>query len=196
VINPYSFFKELSYRMKDGSIVITDAGQTLVWTMQGFEIINKTRLFSSFNHSPMGYALPASIGAQIASPRALVACIIGDGGMQMNIQELETIMFNKLPIKIFMINNGGYGMIKQTQDDWMNSHYAGVDETSRLGLPDVTKIAAAYGFICIKIKEEEDVSLIEWIFNLKSPVFCEVMVSPSEKIKHKLLFGKSLEEIT
>lgn len=195
MICPYLFLEELSNHIKNG-IVITDAGQTLVWTMQAFKIHGSTRLFSSFNHSPMGYALPASIGAQIASPRALVACIIGDGGMQMNIQELETIVFNKLPIKIFMINNGGYGMIKQTQDDWMGSHYAGVDENSNLGIPDTMKIAAAYGMICAKIQEKEGLSVIEWVLGLKSPVFCEVMVSPQEKIRHKLLFGKSLEEIT
>lgn len=195
-IDPYIFMEKLSENTMRGDIIITDAGQTLVWTMQGIKIKEGVRLFSSFNHSPMGYALPASIGAQIASPRSRVICIIGDGGMQMNVQELETIVFNKLPIKIFMLNNGGYGMIRQTQDDWMNSNYVGVDETSKIGFPDMSKVARAYKIMSVQIRDELDLDCLEWILEQQRPMFCEIPIDPKQKIRNKLLFGKKLEEIT
>jgi acetolactate synthase-1/2/3 large subunit len=197
MVDPYLFMEELSKQSKDGDIIITDAGQTLVWTMQAYKIRKKVRLFSAFNHSAMGYALPASIGAKIASPDSRVICIIGDGGMQMNVQELETIVFNKLNIHIFMLNNQGYGMIRQTQDDWMKSNYVAVDETSKLGFPSMRRIAVAYG-LRLSILSEDSWSKDIIIDDLSSdkPTFCDVKIDPKEKIRHKLLFGKKLEEIT
>ena len=90
-VNPYVFMNELSKKSKPGDIVITDAGATLTWTMQGYKIRNRQLLFSAFNHSPMGYALPASIGAQFAAPAKRVICIIGDGGMQMNVRNWKRL---------------------------------------------------------------------------------------------------------
>src|SRR3989338_4467099 len=119
-VNPYVFMDALSKGSKEGDIVITDAGGNLTWTMQGFKVKKGQKLFSAFNHSPMGYSLPASIGAYFAS-RKPVTCIIGDGGIQMNIQELATIAKHNIPVKIFLINNNGYGIIQQTQDTWLQS---------------------------------------------------------------------------
>lgn len=195
VVNPYKFMDELSKLSKDNDIIITDAGATLCWTMQGFKIRNKVRLFSAFNHSPMGYALPASIGAQIASPESRVFCIIGDGGMQMNVQELETIAYKKLPIKIFMLNNHGYGMIKQTQDTWLEGRYSGVDEKSGLGFPDMMKVARAYGIKAIKISSVWALLSHKDKLLSDTPIFFDVSIKPDEIIKPKLVFGKKLEEI-
>ena len=114
----YSFIEELSKRANKDAVSITDAGQTLTWTMQSWRVKEGQRLFSAFNHSPMGYAVPASIGAAFAKPDSQIIAITGDGGFQMNIQELQTIKRYNLPIKIFVMDNSGYGMIKQTQSDW------------------------------------------------------------------------------
>lgn len=192
-VNPYEFMEALSLFSKDGDIIITDSGATLCWTMQGYKIRHKVRLFSAFNHSTMGYALPAAIGAQIASPASRVVAIMGDGAIQMNIQELETVVFNKLPIKIFMFNNRGYGMIKQTQDTWMKSKYVCVDEASGLGFPEMTEVAAAYGLITADISCNSELWKIENILNCNKPIFCNVNISPNEKITPKLVFGKTLE---
>ena len=185
----------LSKLSEDGDIIITDAGATLCWTMQGFKIRKKVRLFSAFNHSPMGYALPASIGAQIASPKSRVFCIVGDGGMQINVQELETIAYKKLPIKIFMLNNSGYGMIKQTQDTWLEGKHSGVDEKSGLGFPDMIKVAQAYGITGVKLSNVWALNSHKEKLSDSKPHFFDVSIHPDEIITPKLVFGKKLEEI-
>jgi len=196
-INPYVFMNELSRETKKGDIVITDAGATLTWTMQAYKIRTPQLLFSAFNHSPMGYALPASIGAQYAAPKNQVICIIGDGGMQMNIQELETIVYNKLPIKIFLINNEAYGIIKQTQDTWLDSRYVASDETSGLGFPDFQKIATAYGMKTMELRSHGELNkVIKKVLRYKGAVLCDVKLRNREKIIPKLEFGRPLEDLS
>ena len=162
---------ELSRETREGDVVITDAGATLTWTMQGYKIRKPQALFSAFNHSPMGYALAASIGAQFAAPNSRVICIIGDGGMQMNVQELETVEHNKLPLKIFVIDNGEYGIIKQTQDTWLNSRYVASDPGSGLGFPDICRVARAYGLKTITIETHKELSRkIRYALDYKGPI--------------------------
>ena len=195
-VNPYVFMNELSKETKSGDIVITDAGATLTWTMQAYRIRTPQMLFSAFNHSPMGYSLPASIGAQFAAPDKQVLCIIGDGGLQMNIQELETIAYNRLPIKIFLINNGGYGIIRQTQDTWMNSRYVAVDPSSGLGFPDCQKIAKAYGIETQEIVDHKDLNkAIRNVLEYKGPILCDVKVKHDQQILPKLVFGRPIEDM-
>lgn len=196
-INPYVFMNELSKETSEGDIVITDAGATLTWTMQGYKIRRPQMLFSAFNHSPMGYALPASIGAQFAASNRRVICIIGDGGMQMNVQELETIEHNRLPIKIFVINNGEYGIIKQTQDTWLNSRYVAADPASGLGFPDICKVAKAYGIKTIAIGKHSDLNKrIRYVLNYKGPILCDIKIKSGEKITPKLEFGRPIEDLS
>jgi len=195
-VNPYVFMNELSKETKNGDIVITDAGATLTWTMQAYKMRTPQMLFSAFNHSPMGYALPASIGAQFAAPDKQVLCIIGDGGLQMNIQELETVVYNKLPLKIFLINNGGYGIIKQTQDTWMNSRYVAADPSSGLGIPDCQKIARAYGIETTEIVGHRELNkTIRNVLEYKGPILCDVKVKHDQQILPKLVFGRPIEDM-
>lgn len=196
LVNPYVFMDELSSFTKPGDIIITDAGGTLTWTMQSYKIRTPQSLFSAFNHSPMGYSLPASIGAQFAAPDRQIVCITGDGGMNMNIQELETVLFNKLPIKIFVIDNNEYGIIKQTQDTWMGSHYVGSDETSGLGFPDLIAIAKAYGYVTMEIKNHSELSKkICAVLEHQGSVFCDVRIRQGEQLLPKLVFGRPLEDL-
>ena len=196
-VNPYVFMDELSKQTKDDDIIITDAGATLTWTMQAYKIRHKQKLFSAFNHSPMGYALPASIGAQFASFGSNVICITGDGGMSMNIQELETIVHNNLPIKIFVMNNGEYGIIKQTQDIWLNSRYVASDPNSGLGFPDINRIARAYGIITINIDNHDELKEnIRYVLNYGDHILCNVNIKSGEQIIPKLEFGRSLENLS
>lgn len=196
-VNPYVFMNELSRETKKGDILITDAGATLTWTMQAYKIRTRQILFSAFNHSPMGYALPASIGAQYAAGERQIICITGDGGMQMNIQELETIAHNKLPIKIFLINNKGYGIIKQTQDTWLNSNYVASDANSGLGFPDFQKVAGAYGIKTCQINKHKELNrTIRKVLESKKAVLCDVKLKSTEKIVPKLEFGRPLEDLS
>jgi len=196
-VNPYYFFDKLSQKCGENDIVITDAGATLTWTMQGWKVKGSQRLFSMFNHSPMGYALPASIGAYcgLVEKRqydSSVICITGDGGLQMNIQELDIISKMDAPIKIFVMNNHGYGIIKQTQDTWLKSNYVASDGP----FPDILKVAKAYGLKTFKIKNHKEFSKLNKILNYNKPCMISVEVDPNEQIQPKLTFGSNLEDQT
>ena len=193
-INPYVFMAILSDESRDGEIIIPDAGGNLTWTMQGFKVKKDQKLFSAFNHSPMGYSLPASIGACTASGNP-VTCIIGDGGIMMNIQELSTIARYNLPIKIFIFNNQGYGIIRQTQDTWLESRYFGSGFEFGLMFPDFKEIAKAYRFKVVSMRNHSEVrEKIRRVFNTDGPILCDVKIKPDSKIVPKLEFGRPIED--
>jgi acetolactate synthase-1/2/3 large subunit len=151
-LNPYFSTQVIQGKMEESSIAVSDCGANLCWIYQAWHP-SSTLLFTSGGNSPMGYSLPASIGAQIANPGKKVYCFIGDGGFQMNVQELQTIVHYKLPIVIFIQNNFGYGIIKQFQDAYFEGrHFA---TGSGYSLPDFEKISNAYGINYIKINEME-----------------------------------------
>lgn len=193
-INPYVFMAVLSKESRDGDIIITDAGGNLTWTMQGYKVKKDQKLFSAFNHSPMGYSLPASIGACTASNKP-VTCIIGDGGIMMNIQELPTIARYNLPIKIFLFNNQGYGIIKQTQDTWLESRYFASSFEFGLKFPDFKEIAKACGLKAESIRNHSEISeKIRSVLNTDGPILCDVKIKPDSKIVPKLEFGRPIED--
>jgi acetolactate synthase-1/2/3 large subunit len=164
------FFKDLP----DDCIVIPDQGGNLVWTMQSAKLKEGQKLFTNFGNSSMGYALPAAIGAAIGSGKK-VYCIDGDGGFQMNIQELLTVKKYDLPVEIIILNNDGYGIIKQFQDSYFNSKYVATSKSEVFGGDvDFVKIAEAYG-----VKTLQDITIPE-----------------TQKIYPKLEFGNSLENMT
>ena len=164
------FFKSLP----DDCIIIPDQGGNLVWTMQSAILKEGQKLFTNFGNSSMGYALPAAIGAAIGSGKK-VYCIDGDGGFQMNIQELLTVKKYDLPIDIIILNNDGYGIIKQFQDSYFDSKYVATSKSDVFGGDvDFVKIAEAYG-----VKTLQDITIPE-----------------TQKIYPKLEFGNSLENMT
>ncbi len=196
-INPYLFMEALSKESKEGEIFILDTGSALTWGMQGLKIKEGQKLFSAFGNSPMGYSLPASIGASLALDKGEINCIIGDGGFKMNVKELETAVRNKLPIKIFIMNNHEYGMIKQFQDVWFNSNYAASDIEGGLGDADLLKISESYGAKVIQINNIEEMEeKIKEIKKYKGPIVCSVEVKKGEKMIPKLEFGKPIEDPT
>ena len=137
-LNPYYAFRAIQKKFTPGSIVVSDCGANLCWVYQSYEP-DANFLFTAGGNSPMGYSLPAAIGAQLLNTEKNVYCFIGDGGLQMNIQELQTIVHYKLPIKIVIQNNFGYGIIKQFQDAYFEGrHFATGDGYS---IPDFSKIA-------------------------------------------------------
>ncbi|MBR9705287.1 thiamine pyrophosphate-binding protein [Candidatus Pacearchaeota archaeon] len=193
-INPYVFMDVLSKKSKEGDVIITDAGCNVTWTMQSYIVRKNQTLFSAYNHSPMGYSLPAAIGAAFAANKQII-CIIGDGGIQMNIQELATIDKHKLPIKIFVMNNLGYGMIQQTQEMWLDSCYAASDFDHGLALPDLKKIANAYNIPTESINTHEELEdKMKKILETPGPMLIDVMINPKARIFPKLAFGKPIED--
>jgi len=138
----YRFIDELCSNSNEGDIIIPDMGQIGCIAFQRWKPKKNQRLFNGMNHSPMGYSIPASIGATIAANRP-VKVIIGDGSFMMNMHDLQTIKDYNLPIEIYVVNNGGYGMIRQTQNDWKQYLSQGV--ACNLKIPDIQGLANAFG---------------------------------------------------
>ena len=194
--NPYVFFRSLSEQTGKNDVLIPDASANLIWAMQSFKVKGQ-KIFTALNHSPMGYSMPATIGAYLADKTKNVICTIGDGSMQMNIQELATISHFNLPIKIFVINNNGYGLIKQTQDTWLDSRRVGVDSGSGLAMPNLIKIANAYGIKTVEINNHKEMDKkLRGVLKSKFPVLCDVKVDEKQKVIPKLEFGREIQDLS
>lgn len=194
-VNPYVFVKALSEESAEGDVIFVDTGCGVAWMMQAFEFKENQRLFSAFNNTPMGYAMPASIGACFALGKKPITCVTGDGGLQINIQELATILRHNLPIKIFLINNHGYSMIRQTQDQWFDSRYEASTIESGLALPDFAKVAEAYGYKTVTIARNRELyERIREVLDSEGPVFCNVEIPEYLGIIPQAKFGRPIED--
>ena len=135
----------------------------------------------------MGYGLPAAMGASFAKNKAEVLCLNCDGGMMMNLQELQTIAHHQLPIKIVIFNNDGYLMIKHTQKSLFNGRYASVDKKSGVSCPDFSKVATAFNMPSFQIRTWEDFDKVIPEFQaLTGPAICEVFMHPDQFFYPKL----------
>ncbi|MDA7473141.1 thiamine pyrophosphate-binding protein [Candidatus Pelagibacter ubique] len=193
-VNPYVLMDKLSKTLNKNDIIIADDGGHLTWTIQSFKIKFGQKLFSAFGNSPMGYSLPASIGASIAKGKKRIICIDGDGSIQINLQELHTIDKLKLPIKIFILNNGGYGIIKQFQELYLGKRY----EASGKGVsnPDFKKISNAFNINYNLIKNHKQLKKLDKIINSKNAEIIEVNIKDNQKITPKLQFGNPIEDLS
>lgn len=196
-VDPYVFIETLSDILDKNQIIVTDCGANLSWTIQAFKVKEGQRLFSAMGNSPMGYSLPASIGASIAQGAKPIICIIGDGGLQINIQEFQTIVKYNIPVKVFILNNHSYGIIKQFQDFYFNSNYVATTPESGYSMPDFLKVAKAYGLKTEKISNHKQLRpKINKILKDKNPVICEVVIPDDAKIIPKLEFGNPIENLS
>lgn len=196
-VDPYFFFSKVSNYFKKNSVVIPDASANLIWAFQAMNITKDLNVFSAFNHSPMGYSIAASVGAYFGDKNKEIYAFIGDGSVPMQVQELETVANYKINSKIFVINNLGYGLVKQTQDVWLKSFYAGVDKKSGLSLPDNIKVARSYGLKTLTIKNNKDVvKKLKQLKKIKGPVLIDVKIDPSSRVKPKIEWGKPLNDMS
>ena len=194
-IEVYSFIRVLSDYCKANSIIIPDDGGHLTWTMQAFKIKKGQRLFSAYGNSPMGYSLPASIGAAFSQRNKTIICIDGDGSLMINVQDLFLVSKHNLNIKIFIINNDGYGIIRQFQSSYMGKRY----EASKKGLenPNFKKIAQSYNLPYELISNQRTMSSkVKNIMNKKGPRFIEVKIDANQTISPKLEFGRTIEDLS
>ena len=183
-VNSYVFIDALSCLLEKGDIIVTDMGTSLTCTMQTFKIKAGQRLFTSMGLASMGYGLPGAIGAWYGAdqPQRIIG-IFGDGGFQMNIQELQTIAHYKVPIKIFLLNNKSYLTIKHTQEMFFDGRYAGSEFGSGYSTPDFTKVAAAYGLQTFPIVSQEELKeKIETVLNMPGPVLCEIQMPEDQPL--------------
>ena len=196
-VNPYCFIDRLSKKLNKRDIIVTDDGGHLTWTIQAFKVKKGQRVFSAFGNSPMGYAFPAALGASFANKKKRIICIDGDGSIQINIQELQTMVANNLPIKLFIINNDGYGIIKQFQELYLNKRYEASISSKGVTNPNFKKISNAYGINYSEIKNNKQIDkILNKILNSKKPEFVNVIIDPNQKIIPKLQFGKPIEDLS
>lgn len=186
-VNVYAFIKELSSRLNEGQITVVGNGSACVVGSHGYVIKKDQRFIINSAIASMGYDLPAAIGACVCDSTQDIINVTGDGSIQMNLQELQTIVQNKLPIKIFMINNGGYHSIRQSQMNFFGEPLVGVGEDSRdLSFPDMSKLIPAYGIPYVRIEKNADLGAkIEETLSIDGYAFCEIMVDPEQKFEPK-----------
>lgn len=204
-IHPYYFINQLTGSMGKDAVLVAGNGTACVATFQAGTVSEGQRLFWNSGCAAMGYDLPASIGACIGNEQSDVICIAGDGSIQMNLQELQTIKHYNLPIKLFYLNNSGYISIRQTQDNFFDGRRVACDETSGVSFPDFIKISEAYGLPYTKLSATEDIdNELEKILALSGPVLCEVVLDPnyifspkvaSEKLPDGRIISKPLEDM-
>lgn len=194
ILTSYEFLEELNTQLPDNSTIIPDEGGHLVWSMQSIKIKGTQKLYSNFGNSSMGYALPASIGASLEN-KGPVICIDGDGGFQMNIQELQTVKHYNLPIKIFIMNNNCYGIIKQFQDAYFDSRYTAT-ESQDYTAPDFVKVAEAYGIKAVRATKENYKEIIDLAMQEEGSILVDVQIDRDQKLIPKLEFGNPLEDMS
>lgn len=186
-INPYVFINELSEELADDDKVICGNGSACVITFQAMRVKAHQRWFTNSGCAAMGYGFPAAIGCAVATPGARTICIDGDGSFQMNLQELQTVVYNRLDLKVFIINNAGYHSIRQTQTNSFQPPLVGVGEGSGLSFPDLSRIAWAYGIPYVRVQSLDTVHEdIRRALETTGPVLCEVVVDPEQRFEPKL----------
>jgi acetolactate synthase I/II/III large subunit len=186
-INPYFFINALFEKLKENEIIVTANGTACVVGFQAAYLKYGQRLWTNSGCASMGYDLPAAIGACIGNNRKRVVCIAGDGSIMLNLQELQTIYGNNLPIKIFLLNNSGYASISQTQKNFFNNVEIGCGADSGLSFPNFEKISQAFNITYFKCENYEQISKnIEVALEVVGPIICEIFLDEEQVFSPKL----------
>ena len=177
-LNPYAFMAVFFKVLGEGDSVICGNGSACVITFQAAAVKRKQRLYTNSGCAAMGYGLPAALGACVAEPDKRIICMDGDGSFMMNLQELQTVVFNKLNLKIFLINNNGYHSIRQTQKNlFKGGTFVGIGGGYGLSIPDFSKVVPAFGIPYYKIDSLEGIQAkLEEVLQTEGAAFCEVFV--------------------
>ncbi|MBX9597796.1 MAG: biosynthetic-type acetolactate synthase large subunit [Burkholderiales bacterium] len=182
----------VSEKTEGKAIVVSDVGQNQMAAMRYYKFKQSKSHITSGGLGTMGFALPAAIGAKMANPDREVVCVAGDGGIQMNIQELAVIKQEKLPVKILLLNNNYLGMVRQWQEMFYEERYSFVDLVN----PDFVALAAAYGIKSRKVSNPEELeSAVTEMLASKEAYFLEVVVEKREKVFPMMPVGAAVDEI-
>jgi len=168
----------------DDAVVCGNATACIV-SFQVLRLQKDQRLFSNSGSASMGYDLPAAVGAAVARDGKRVICLAGDGSLQLNIQELATVAHNRLPVKLFVLNNGGYMSIRSTQSNFFKK-LVGEGPESGVAFPEYTKVAAAYGIPSLRIDRDSQFAEVERALAADGPVLIEVMLDPAQGFEPRI----------
>ena len=193
-VSSYVLPEAIMRHAPDPLTVVTANGTAYTSTYQTIGIRRGMRMFANEACASMGYGLPAAIGAAFAGAKREVVCLEGDGSVMMNIQELQTLVSHKLPIKLFVYNNAGYVSIKTTQRSFFGGHLVGSDPSSGVVLPSFEKLANAFGLPCFKLSNNQELDdKLKKVFATPGPVLIEVMLDPFEVLGPKAASKKLLD---
>ena len=192
-IKPQQVIEAMYAITKGDAIIATEVGQNQMWAAQFYTFTKPRTLLTSGGLGTMGYGFPAAIGAQFAFPDKLVINVAGDGSIQMNIQELATVVQNKLPVKVVILNNGHLGMVRQWQELFYNRNYS---HTNMEAQPDFVKLAEAYGAEGYRISKPEELEdVLRKALTSPNPAFIDVMVEREENVYPMVPAGAALDEM-
>lgn len=186
-VHPYLFMQRLSRILPENARVVASNGTACVAFFQAFESKEGQRLLLNSGDASMGYGLPAAIGVCAAEKNAPVVCLEGDGSLMMNLQELQTLKTNQLPVKLFVIKNGEYISIIQTQRNFFEGRLTACNKDSGVEVPDFVKVAQAFGLPAVRIvKNDELADKIKEVLNTPGPVVCELECTENYTFAPKL----------
>jgi acetolactate synthase-1/2/3 large subunit len=184
-VNPYYFIEQLFAALADDEVVVCGNAAACIVPYQAGRLKIGQRLISNSGAASMGHDLPAAVGAAVALGGRRVVCLAGDGSLQFNIQELQTVVHHQLPVKIFVLDNGGYLSIRQTQVNFFG-RLMGESPASGVSFPDVVKVAEAYGIPATSIESDHDFSRIIEVLNAPGPALCRVCLDPAQEFEPRL----------
>ena len=185
ILDPYYFVHALFQCIAADDVVVCGDGAACVIPFQVGQIRNGQRMFANAGCAAMGYDLPAAIGAAIARDGKRVICLAGDGSIQLNIQELQTVAHQALPIKIFVLNNGGYLSIRSTQQSFFG-RLVGESPASGLSFPDMVQVGKAYGLPAVRLASLDFETTLDNVLRAPGPVLCEVLLDPARPFEPRV----------
>ena len=192
-IKPQQVLETLCDIANEDAIIATEVGQHQMWTTQFYRFAKPRTFLSSGGLGTMGYGLPAAMGAQVALPDRQVILIAGDGSIQMNIQEMATLVYNRIPVKIIILNNQFLGMVRQWQELFYHRNYS---QTRMEGQPDFVRLAEAYGATGFRISRKEDVrETLKTALATPGAVIVDVTVCREENVYPMVPAGAALDEM-
>jgi acetolactate synthase I/II/III large subunit len=180
-VNPYVFCEILSKHLDDQDVLVSSDGASCVIPIQTLRIKRGQRHIVNSGCAAMGYGLPAAIGACFARLGQRVICFEGDGSIQLNIQELQTVAYHRLPLKVMIFNNGGYLSIHSTQNNFFGGHFVGESQASGVGFPDFVKLSLAYGIPAYRVSDPGELDeLLENVLTIDGPCLLDVQMDPEQ----------------
>ena len=184
-LNPYYFIEQLFELLGEDDAVVCGNATACIVPYQAGKLKRGMRLISNSGSASMGYDLPAAIGVAVAKGSRVI-CLAGDGSLQMNVQELQTVVTNNLPVKIFVLNNGGYLSIRLTQNGFFQGRLIGTGASSGVGFPDMVKVGEAYGIPSFPVETMSDLSWVKAELAKPGPSLFDVHLDPAQEFEPRL----------
>ena len=186
-INPYVFMETLFEALAEGDTIVTGDGTACIASFQAGTVKAGQRFFSNSGSAPMGFDLPGAVGAAVGRAPGRVVCLAGDGSIMMNLQELSTLGFHRLDVKVFLMDNGGYHSIRQTQNAYFPGPQVGIGPGSRLGFPDFGLAAQAHGLAYRRLDAHAGLAgAVAEVLALPGPVLCQIMLDPTQPFEPRI----------